>query len=37
MLSPKRVAHRKVQRGRPTGNATRSRSNGTNLVERKAY
>ena len=23
MLSPKRVAHRKVQRGRPTGNATR--------------
>ena len=24
MLSPKRVAHRKVQRGRPTGNATRT-------------
>ena len=24
MLSPKRVAHRKVQRGRPTGNATRN-------------
>ena len=23
MLSPKRVAHRKVQRGRPAGNATR--------------
>ena len=23
MLSPKRVAHRKVQRGRPKGNATR--------------
>jgi large subunit ribosomal protein L16 len=28
MLSPKRVAHRKVQRGRPTGNATR-----TNFVD----
>ena len=24
MLSPKRVAHRKVQRGRPKGNATRN-------------
>jgi large subunit ribosomal protein L16 len=24
MLSPKRVAHRKVQRGRPKGNATRT-------------